>query len=131
MSYLPKGIDKFFDNLEFLAIWTAGLEKIHAEDLAPFTELRILSIWENKIEFLEKNLMKFNTKIEYIGFGKNRIQYVDSNVFHPLKRLHTLHFDGNDCYSKQVAGNRAGVLKMIEEINEHCSSNEIEPRFED
>lgn len=123
MLYLPKGLDKFFENLEFLAIWTAELKEIHAEDLAPFTKLRILSIWENEIEFLEKDLMKFNTKIEYIGFGKNRIQYVDPSVFDPLTRLHTLHFDGNDCYSKQVAGNRIGVLKLIDEINEHCYSN--------
>jgi len=125
MSYLPKGLDKLFNNLEFLAIWTAGLKEIHAEDLAPFTKLRILSIWENKIEYIEKDLMKFNTNIEYIGFGKNRIQYVDPNVFDPLTRLHTLHFDGNDCYSKQVAGNRIGVLKMINEISKHCYSNEV------
>ncbi|KAL7014330.1 hypothetical protein ACKWTF_015863 [Chironomus riparius] len=125
MAYLPKGLNKFFDNLEFLAIWTTDLMEIHSEDLAQFTKLRILSIWENKIEYLEKDLMKFNPNIEYIGFGKNRIQYVDSNVFDPLTRLHTLHFDGNDCYSKQVAGDRIGVLKMIDEMNEHCNSNEV------
>ncbi|KAG5669388.1 hypothetical protein PVAND_017275 [Polypedilum vanderplanki] len=121
MNYFPKGIDKFFPNLQFIAIWTTELKEIRQSDLAPFTKLRILSIWNNQIEVLEKDLLQFNTEIEYIGFGKNNIKFVDGKIFNHLRKLHTFHFDGNDCVSRQVAGNKHEVWDLTEEIEERCS----------
>lgn len=126
LETFPQGLENFFNNLEFIAIWTSGLKAIHREDLAPFKKLRILSIWENDIEYLEKGLLEFNTELEYIGFGKNRIQYVDGKVFNHLRKLHTLHFDNNPCLSRQVQGDREEVWDLVEEIAEKCGSNDVE-----
>jgi hypothetical protein len=136
LHYFPRGIDRHFGNLQFLAIWTTGLKEIHSEDLAPFTKLTVLSIWDNEIEMLERDLLKTNTELEYIGLGKNRIKFVDGKVFNHLTKLHTLHFDNNDCVSRQVAGDKQQVLDLIEEIEGRCGdcrrvercSNDIDVR---
>lgn len=124
----PAGLDKYFDaaKIEFIAIWSTGLKEIHQSDLAPFKKMRILSLWDNDFEVIERDLLEFNPHIEYIGLGKNRIKFVDGNVFGHLKKLHTLHIDGNACISRQVAGDRSGVLNLLDEIKEKCEfDNEI------
>lgn len=122
LHLFPQGLDKYFvaEKIEFIAVWSTGLKEIHQRDLSPFTKLRILSLWDNDFEVIERDLLKFNPQIEYIGFGKNKIKFIDGNVFDHLNNLHTLHIDGNACISRQVAGDRRGVLGLIEEIKEKC-----------
>lgn len=129
LNYFPRGLHKYFDaeKIQFIAIWTTGLKEIHQSDLSPFTKLKVLSLWENDFEVIQRDLFKFNAEIEYIGLGKNKIKFIDGNVFDHLKHLHTLHIDGNQCISSQVAGDRPGILELITEIKEKChNDNEIE-----
>ena len=120
-KYFPGKLSNFFPNLEFLAIWEAGLSEVHQRNLAPFTELRILSFFGNDLQVLERNLLKFNTKLEYIGLGRNQIKFIEGRIFNHLKNLHSLHFDLNVCASRQVGGNRHDVWDMVEELEEKCS----------
>lgn len=128
LPYFPNGLNDYFDaeKIEFIAVWEAGLKEIHQSDLAPFTKLRILSLWANDFEVIERDLLKFNPQIEYIGLGKNKIKFIDGDVFGHLNALHTLHIDGNQCISRQVAGDRDAVLGLLDEIKENCScSNDV------
>lgn len=124
LNYFPQGLSKFFDaeKLKFIAVWTTGLKEIHQRDLYPFTKLRVLSLWNNDFEVLERDLFKFNPEINYLGLGKNKIKFVDGNVFGPLKNLHSLHIDGNQCISKQAVGGKFLVSVLIEEIKENCET---------
>lgn len=119
LGFFPKNLGNFFPDLEFLAIWSSGLQEVSREDLSPFKDLRVLSFYGNKIEFLEKNLLKENKKLEYIGLGQNKINSIGGRIFNHLENLHTLHFDGNVCFSRQVAS-ADEIGDMIEELNENC-----------
>jgi len=121
LQYSPENLANFFPNLEFIAIWDAELLEIHQRDLQPYANLRILSIWKNKIEILEKNILKFNPKLEYIGLGQNRIKFVDGRIFNHLKKLYSLHFDGNVCVSRQVGDDKHEVWDLVEEIEDQCT----------
>lgn len=130
LNYFPHGLDKYFDaeKMKFIAVWSTGLKEIHQSDLFPFTGLRVLSLWDNDFEAIENDLFKFNPEIRYLGLGKNKIKFIDGNAFGPLKNLHTLHLDGNQCISKAAVGNKNQVLALIEEIKENCEiGNDIVP----
>lgn len=104
------------------------MKEIYQSDLSPFKKLTILSLWDNDFTVIPRDLLKFNPEIQYIGLGKNKIKFIEGNVFGNLKKLHTLHLDGNECISRQVADDRRQVLDLIEEVKEKCKlDNDIAP----
>lgn len=112
VHYIPKGLNKYFGNLQTLDIISCELKEVTQEDLKVFPNLRFLNFQNNKIKNLEKDLFKFNLELEAIILSINNIQYIHPNIVDHLTKLDLLDFGGNDCIVS-TAVNRSQVLNNI------------------
>jgi hypothetical protein len=122
VNYFPTGIDKFFPNLEAIAIVNSKLEIIEKSDLKPFRQLKMLYLDSNQIEALENNLFEFNIAIVFLKLDRNNIEYIGENVFQPLKNLTHLNLILNVCISN-VAYDIHNIPGLITEVVRHCDCN--------
>lgn len=119
--YIPKGIDKFFKNLEFIEFGKCGLKAVSDEDFKPFTKLKVLWLKDNELKSLGPGLFEFNPNLKSISLENNKINLIHQTVFDPIEDLDKLHFTDNLCASKNGEG-RIQVKRVIREIIENCSS---------
>ena len=54
--YLPKGIDRFFPNLNGLAVWSSKLKSLSQDDLKNLTQVLSMTFNDNELEFLDEDL---------------------------------------------------------------------------
>jgi hypothetical protein len=107
-EYFPRGLEKFFKNLQSIFINYSRLREIRQIDLRPFTKLRHIDLYDNKIEVLEQDLFKYNRELEEIWMSNNNIKVVDMTAFDGLRKLKALYFGGNICVGES-ADDFAGV----------------------
>lgn len=117
--YIPKGIEKFFPNLEMIFIYHAGLKEISSADLSPFPNLINVDFYFNEIENLPADLFSKNAKIEYIDFGQNKFSKVRKDLLKPLTNLKRAGFQKNVCINA-FAQFSAGILALQNELNKLC-----------
>jgi hypothetical protein len=116
--YLPKGIDKFFPNLNNLAVDNCELKEITQDDLKVFPKLVRLELNHNDIKVLQKDLFKFNPKIYYIKLSRNEINFIDAKVFDNLNSLDIVDLELNRCMSDKYIGNQ--IVEMKKVIADKC-----------
>ena len=71
LHYFPRGLEKFFKNLNAIYIGTSGLKEIHQADLKSLTNLIYLSLSNNEIEVIEEGLFDFNFDLIFISQLQN------------------------------------------------------------
>lgn len=118
--YLPKRIEIFFPNLEFLEVIHSALKKITSENLKPFHKLKYLDLSCNNIQILESKLFQFNSKLEVLILNENEISTVDQSTFFSLFSLKFVGFLRNRCFS-DMTKNCNEVQNIIESIKFSCS----------
>lgn len=109
--YLPKGIEKHFDDLEVLIVAGTGLKSITNQDLRPFKVLKELYMNHNALEELQSDLFIYNTQIMAVNFGNNRLKTVGCGILEPLYDLQVINFMGNPVINKNLGG-----LDLIEKF---------------
>lgn len=117
--FVPKGIGRFFKNLENLQIRNSVLSEIAKEDLRPFTKLIGLWLDGNNLKFLEADLFECSQNLQFIDFRNNRIQSISADVLDPILNLRQILFSGNVCISSN-ARNLIQLKDVLHEINDKC-----------
>lgn len=125
VKFMPRGILKFFKNIEFIGIVDAGLEEVTKEDLKDFgANLKILDLSGNEIEVIHADLFEFNPNLEMIHFEKNQIKQIGDGTFNGLKELSYLRLNLNPCTAEAGVGDawnrRVEVLKVIKNVEPIC-----------
>lgn len=124
LKYFPKDFEKFFENIEMIAIFNSKLKQIQADDLTGFKKLEILWMELMDIEELKSGTFSKNPLLEFIAISSNKIKHVDFGVFDNLTNLNKLYFEFNPCHSR-LASDRSSVVSLIGEINEKCKDEKI------
>lgn len=125
IRHFPQNLEKFFKNLQIIAIVMVNLQAVRQSDLKVFPRLRVLYLDSNEIEVLEKDLLAFNKRLEFVNFSNNRIMHVDVSVFRGLNILKTLWFENNECYSRKAINNRLDTLALIKDIRDSCYVDQL------
>lgn len=125
VKFFPRGLTKFFKNLQTLYITIAELQEITKDDLKEFGgNLKNLWIYKNEIRVIEADLFEFNPNLEDINLANNKITYIAPGAFGGLEKLHTLELDANPCtkgdtYEKD---DRSKVLELIRVAENSCKN---------
>lgn len=123
VNYFPKGITKFFNNLDVIEIKNGNLIEITKEDLEEFgSKLRMLWFGGNKLKNIKADLFEFNENLEKIGFDSNEIEKIDAKSFDGLKNLQSLFLRWNSCTNDEdfAENDREKVLNLIKKVEEKC-----------
>jgi hypothetical protein len=123
LNFFPRGLTKFFKNIETVWISLGNLQEIKKDDLMQFGEkLKNLHLAMNEIRVIEGNLFEFNKNLESISFGVNKITHIDTKAFDKLIKLETLYLDENLCTSDKnyFENDRSKVLQVIQDVEKSC-----------
>ena len=123
--YLPKGIGRFFPNLNGLAVWSSKLKSLTQDDLKPLKQLLSVTFNDNDVTDLEDGLFEYNSKLQIVSFNDNKLKLVGENVLSILKNLNQLHFQNNVCINDDAWS--SAVPALVEKIKSQCrkSQNKI------
>jgi Leucine-rich repeat (LRR) protein len=131
VKFFPKGINKFFPNINRLDVDNCQLKKINKTDLEVFPELRELTLADNNIEVLEDDLFSENRELYYIWLSNNKIKFVGENTFASLKHLETLYLEHNLCISDKAWTSKSHVTNVIRHTKKQCSRPPIQVDLKD
>jgi hypothetical protein len=119
---MPKGFEKFFPDLNQIAIVNSKLKAISKSDLIPFKNLTDLILYQNQIEVLENDLFERNLLLKMIDFESNKLQYIGENTLTPLTKLESADFELNPCISLSTSSLLAiQISKMKADIKLKCT----------
>lgn len=124
-EYLPTGFEKFFKNVEGIAIVNSKLKAITMSDLRPFPKLRNLWLPENCLKTLEGNLFAHNPQLKVVNFHNNYIETIASGLFTLHSSLEHVYLDDNVCIESN-ATDSFEMRDLIQEIKEDCQGSESE-----
>lgn len=94
---IPRGIERFFNNLEVLSWCNGLLTTIEDEDLKPFTKLIFLQLKYNKLIALDGDLFKHTPNMQVVSFALNVLELVDQGLLTKLTKLFYANFGYNPC----------------------------------
>lgn len=122
--YMPKGIAKFFPNLEVLKITSCQLKEIDKSDLEPFKNLKVLYLNGNDLVILKDDLFEGNSQLKYLQFNSNsKLKYIGENIFDPLYGLQQAWFQSCGCvntyanYQSNIPNLRTSLKTNCPDIN--------------
>lgn len=118
IEFFPRGLEKFFKNLEYFHIWQSNLSEITGDDLRAFRRLKKFDVFDNDIEEIEDDLFDYTPNLEFISLASNEIWRVENGTFDGLKSLKKLDFDKNVCYKGD--DDEEKLQELIDEIEEKC-----------
>jgi Leucine-rich repeat (LRR) protein len=122
VNFFPRGITKFFKNIDNVWVNSAELKEISKDDLKQFGEkLKVLNLFSNEIEVIEGDLFEFSPNLESINFSYNKIFHIDSGAFDGLKYLEDFHLGGNRCTSAVDTSN-SHYSEAIREAEKSCKN---------
>lgn len=120
IGFVPRGIGKFFPNLESLHLSNAGVEDLSYYDIESLPMLRQLDLISNRIQVVQADLFWYNPRIQYVSFHGNPVRSVDASVFDFRYDLVTLNFPSTSCINANAANNRAAVINLVSRLNIEC-----------
>lgn len=131
VKFFPRGLTKFFKNLNSISIHYGNLQEITKFDLEEFGEKLInLWLWENEIQVIHGDLLEFNRNLVWIELQRNKIIRIDSGAFDNQPKLKYLYLGNNECTfddDDYVAYNdREKVLQVIQKTEETCKIQKFE-----
>lgn len=98
LNYIPKGLEKFFPNLEMFHVHYSKLQFLTQADLKSFPQLFDLSFHDNELTTLDSNLLEFNEKVRFINLNDNKLKQIGANFVKPLNRnFEQINMQGNPC----------------------------------
>lgn len=118
----PRGVTKFFKNIQEVLIYNTKLEALTKDDLEQFGEnLKRFLLYGNPIKVIEPQLFVHNKNLKLIEFQSSRVEVVNESAFDGLDKLEDLNLQMNRCTSsRDFAWKRENVLKLIKSVAEKC-----------
>lgn len=120
-EYFPRGITKFFENIEAIHAGMNMLAYLEKDDMKVFGKLRFLYLYNNMLSNLQSDVLEENTALEYVSFYNNQLKHIGSRLLTPLKYLRTAYFNKNICIDKQAVHNARDLHEIKLEIAVGCS----------
>lgn len=122
VTYFPRGITKYFKNIDHVHLHTTNLKEITKEDLKEFGEkLKIIKLYSVQIEIIEADLFTYNKNLELIYLKSNKIKHIANGVFDHLDKLSELYLAGNPCTSSaDDADVRSKLITVIRSVEGNC-----------
>lgn len=118
VHYIPKGIAKFFPQIEELRIHKSKLKSVKRADLEPFKNLISLLLDGNELEELDSDLLQSHRNIRGLHFVPNKIKFVGERFFDNLDKLERIYFQDNICVNR---GSNTVTLQAVKtEILLNC-----------
>lgn len=124
LEFFPKKNEKFFPNIEKLAITQTGLRIITGDDLKPFEKLKTLDLSENQLEELDAELFAFNEKIEEVDLSGNKLKHLGVHFLKFAGNLKTIDMSENICVSGS-AKNFVELKILKIKMKENCPASEV------
>lgn len=84
INYFPRGLEKFYPKINYIAVKNGPLKEIHQDDLRNYPSLKVLDLWKNEIEVLEDGLFAYNPDLVYLSFHTNKVCFIAPNIFNHL-----------------------------------------------
>lgn len=114
--FVPKGIDKFFPDLQGLSIYRTMLKSVKQEDFKALKNLIELQIWDNDLQCIDGDSFVFNRKLQALFIGESRyLIFIGKNLLKPLTELRKVDFIGSLLESD--AQNRSEIEKLNSDLN--------------
>lgn len=123
-TFFPRGLAKFYKNIETVQIYKGGLKEIIKDDLQQFGEnLKFLALNFNEIEVLEADLFSANKNLKEISFESNKIMHIEHDTFNGLENLQKLWMSFNLCTGENdYIEDAVKVLELIKNVEEKCEN---------
>lgn len=121
MTYIPKGIEQFFQNIFYITIKETGLAVIRKNDLKPFPNLKWLFLSRNQLKTLNSGLFRHNPKLNLISLEGNQLNSIAADIFEPIEDLQQADFRDNVCINSQ-ATSRERVKEVELDIIRSCQN---------
>lgn len=121
--YLPRGVTKYFQNIERVHISNGNLKEITKENLKEFGDkLKKLEIIAgNQVEVIESDLFIYNKNVELVKIQNNKIKHIANGAFDHLEKLKELHLSGNSCTSSSDdASDRTKIAAVVTNVEKNC-----------
>lgn len=125
IEYFPRGLEKFFKNLQLIEIYYCPIKEIYQADLKSLTNLTYLNIYESDIEVLEQGLFDFNTELIVLGINGNKLIHIDSNVLDNLPKLMHFWFGFVPCFQENISNSRDRINSGIQKVKSQCTNAEF------
>lgn len=119
----PVGVDKYFKNLEGIAVQKSGLKRITKSDLKPFAKLKSISLYGNKLTALESHLFIYNPNIKLVSVFNNKLKHVFPNILGGLNNLERVYFSSNPCFNEDGL-NPERIEQLKCKLIESCPATE-------
>lgn len=127
IHYIPKGLAKWFPNLEIISIGNSKLKSIEQSDLKHFGRLKELYLHQNELEILRSDLFHFNPELIRINIKSNKLRYIGENIFYGLEKLQVVELENNVCISMNAKSQSEG-LALFAKIKENCNLSDLSKR---
>ncbi|CAG9797210.1 unnamed protein product [Chironomus riparius] len=122
IEYFPRGLEKFFINLQGIVIGVNKLKEIRSSDLKPFPNLTYLNLGENLIQVLEDGVFDYNPELEVLAFWGDKIIHIGEHVFSNLQKLTSLGLGNNVCIVLIAEQNTTAVQNIINKARIQCKN---------
>lgn len=121
LSFFPRGLEKFFPNLEAFYIRNSSISALTGDELEPFKNLYWFQLaFSRNFERVPENLFDSKPLMRHISFYANNIKYVGENLFRNLPDLNYLNFQDNNCINKYAENNNEEIQALIEHLQSDC-----------
>lgn len=129
VEHFPRGLNKFFPNLESLFIRNCGLKTISRKDLIGLENLTGLSIFSNQLTSLPNDLFVNMPKLKNISFVGNNLEAISSKLFIPIldNELTYVDFRHNVNISSVYGASGIHSVNTMEQLMEVIDSQCVKP----
>lgn len=122
VKFIPKGLAKFFPNIEALEVDHSDLEFLTEDDFEGLSSLTLLNMGYNKVTTIPSNFFAHTPKVRFISFSQNPLTTIAPKVFEPLHNLLSLSLDQSNCIDGFVLNNRYAAASLAMRAYEQCST---------
>lgn len=122
-EYFPSGLEKFFQNIQGIAVQKSQLKVIRKADLKPFPKLISLSLYGNQLTTIEYGLFMYNPNLQMLSIFDNKIYAISEDLLDGLSDLKQVHFQGNICIG-MFGKSDEEIKKVKDKIAQSCQATE-------
>lgn len=124
LTFFPKGIENFFQNLIAINFQDSGIRNVIGDEFRHFPNLIRLNMNSNTLlQRIPGNLFEYNPLLIHVDFNGCAIQNVGENLFDGIADLVYLDFRNNVCIS-QFATDTAGIRSLIANLRTACPDDQ-------
>lgn len=120
IEFIPRNINLFFANLEYLTFYHCPIKSFTKDDLKPFPKLKIFEVFGGKLTTLNGDVFKYSPKLRRIDFGYNQITKVGRGIFRHSPELSDADFRENVCIHDWAHYSTESVAILANELGTHC-----------